>query len=99
MVGTHALGTLIVISSVYFYTSLEQFVVMYHNNQSHIILFTLLGLTLFDFIVHFVVDRVKAHPDLGGRWKADNPKFWWALGGDQAIHHLTHYIIIYVLVF
>lgn len=51
-----------------------------------------------DGVVHFIVDRVKAHPDLGGRWKTDNPKFWWALGTDQALHHLTHYIVIYVLV-
>ncbi len=51
---------------------------------------------LLDFIVHFVVDRVKAHPDLGGKFKMDNPKFWWALGADQSAHHLTHYFIIYL---
>ena len=51
-----------------------------------------------DGVVHFIVDRIKAHPDLGGRWKTDTPKFWWALGADQMLHHLTHYGIIYVLV-
>ena len=51
-----------------------------------------------DGVVHFIVDRIKAHPDLGGRWKTDNPKFWLALGADQMLHHLTHYGIIYVLV-
>jgi len=51
-----------------------------------------------DGVVHFIVDRIKAHPDLGGRWKTDNPKFWWVLGADQSLHHLTHYVIIYFLV-
>lgn len=51
-----------------------------------------------DGVVHFIVDRIKAHPSIGGRWKTDNPKFWWALGADQSLHHLTHYGIIYVLV-
>jgi hypothetical protein len=27
-----------------------------------------------------------------------NKLFWWALGFDQMIHHLTHYLIIYMLV-
>lgn len=27
-----------------------------------------------------------------------NRLFWWALGFDQMVHHLTHYAIIYVLV-
>jgi len=52
----------------------------------------------FDFIVHFAMDRVKASPKLLGRYKQDNPKFWWALGFDQMIHHLTHYTIIVVVV-
>lgn len=28
------------------------------------------GLGLFDMTVHFIVDRIKASPDLGGRWQA-----------------------------
>ena len=27
-----------------------------------------------------------------------NVLFWWSLGLDQTVHHLTHYFIIYVLV-
>lgn len=90
-----------------------------------------LQLALFDFIVHFIMDRIKASPTLLGRFKPaeatvfvfykqrlaesrngnatplqivgrqvlrSNKLFWWALGFDQMIHHLTHYIIIYVLV-
>ena len=57
-----------------------------------------LSLAALDFTAHFVVDRLKAAPTLGGRWKPDRPYFCWALGGDQACHHLTHYFIIYHLV-
>lgn len=86
----------------------------------------------FDFIVHFIVDRIKASPKLAGRYKSlsaseyasvmrmseykdddhpelvcardlarrklkDNQKFWLWLGRDQAAHHLTHYVIIFVI--
>jgi hypothetical protein len=29
--------------------------------------------------------------------KRDNKYFWWSLGLDQMVHHLTHYYIIYKL--
>lgn len=57
-----------------------------------------LGLAAADFSVHFVVDRLKASPALGGRWKPDNKFFWWALGADQMAHHLTHYAIIATII-
>lgn len=28
----------------------------------------------------------------------ENTYFWWALGEDQMLHHLTHYLIIYITV-
>jgi hypothetical protein len=55
-------------------------------------------LSVTDFAVHFSVDRIKASPNLLGRWKPDNRYFWWALGGDQMAHHLTHYAIIAAIV-
>jgi hypothetical protein len=80
-----------------------------------------LALGLGDGIVHFIVDRIKASPELGGRFKAltketytalmapdvkpderaaalkSNTYFWWALGADQMAHHLTHYLLIYLI--
>ena len=56
-----------------------------------------LFLVLADFILHFIVDRLKASPDLGGRWKPDQPYFWWALGADQMAHHLINYAFIYLI--
>ncbi len=55
-------------------------------------------LPLADGAIHFTVDRIKASPNMLGRWKPDNRYFWWALGADQMAHHLTHYAIIAVLV-
>ena len=69
-------------------------------------------LAVFDMLTHFVVDRIKASPNMLGRFKpltketyptADasaiksNTYFWSSLGADQAAHHLTHYAIIYWL--
>ncbi len=55
-------------------------------------------LSIVDFIIHFSVDRVKASPNMLNRWGPDNKYFWWALGGDQMAHHLTHYFFIYMIV-
>jgi len=92
-----------------------------------------LWVAFFDMIIHFTMDRIKASPNLLGRYKAldancypgvaafasgnflgaqltpeeqaekkawgiqrlkENVYFWWALGLDQGVHHLTHYAII-----
>jgi len=51
-----------------------------------------------DLILHFIVDRIKASPNLGNRWKMDNPKFWWALGLDQMAHHLINILFVYLII-
>lgn len=68
------------------------------------------GLGLIDFIFHFSMDRIKADPEALGKYEAltketfptatdeqkkSNKFFWFSLGFDQMIHHLTHYLIIY----
>lgn len=53
----------------------------------------------FDFVTHFVMDRVKSGPRYLGRH--NDPKktgFWIALGFDQMVHHLTHLWIIWMLI-
>lgn len=91
------------------------------------------ALALFDFTVHFGMDRIKAGRRYLGRFKPLSPTeyanmkgyianeeamsdlygkippgaakqalwhnkfFWWALGFDQMVHHLTHYVIIFIL--
>lgn len=55
------------------------------------------GLGGVDIFAHFIMDRIKASPDLLGRFKPDQARYWWILGVDQMVHHLTHYLIIYLL--
>jgi hypothetical protein len=93
-----------------------------------------------DFTLHFIMDRIKASPNMLGKYKAlnattykhakymseglsmvdgtsldvpeselvaykeigrndlkSNTYFWWSLGLDQSVHHLTHYLIIWIL--
>lgn len=51
-----------------------------------------------DFVVHFIMDRIKSGPKLLGRF-TDTTKssFWIPLGFDQMVHHFTHYAIIWIL--
>lgn len=56
------------------------------------------ALAVADFALHFVVDRIKASPALGGRWAPNVPQFWWALGFDQLAHHAINIGFVYVLV-
>jgi len=76
-----------------------------------------LTLAVVDFVVHFTMDRIKASPNMLGRWKPmaglsmkmfvssslasqrkENTLFWWSLGFDQMVHHLTHYYIIWRII-
>ncbi|GAB4528650.1 MAG: hypothetical protein Tsb0010_11060 [Parvularculaceae bacterium] len=55
-------------------------------------------LALFDFGVHFTMDRIKSAPNLLGRFNdTSKSSFWIPMGFDQMVHHLTHYAIIYWL--
>jgi len=49
-----------------------------------------------DFGTHFIIDRLKAAPNLGGRWKPDQSAFWNALGVDQMAHHLIAILMVYL---
>lgn len=50
---------------------------------------------IIDTVIHFIIDRIKAHPKLGGRWNPNERNFWLALGADQLAHNLT-YVVIYL---
>lgn len=52
-------------------------------------------LAFVDFVLHFIVDRLKASPNLGGRWNPSQPYFWWALGLDQMAHHVINILFVY----
>ena len=63
-------------------------------NSIYVIVFV----TLVDFITHFIMDRIKASPDLLGKWRPTDTMFWNVVGIDQMVHHLTHYFIIYIII-
>ena len=56
-------------------------------------------LALVDFVIHFIMDRIKSGPRYLGRFNdRDKPGFWNALGFDQMVHHLTHLYIIWIII-
>jgi hypothetical protein len=69
-------------------------------------------LAFVDFGIHFFMDRIKASPNLLGRYKQLAPAefatatsrqkkedhyFWWSLGFDQMVHSLTNLLIVFLL--
>ena len=71
------------------------FLILLLVRPSNIFLYLLLPIA--DFILHFCVDRLKASPSLGGKFKPEQPYFWWALGVDQMAHHIINYVFIYII--
>ena len=69
------------------------FIVVLFFNLKYAIIFAIL-----DFILHFIVDRIKANPNIGNRWGIEKPQFWWALGLDQMAHHTINIIFVYILI-
>lgn len=56
-------------------------------------------LAIYDFVIHFFTDRIKASPNYFGRFNdLSKASFWTILGLDQLVHHLTHYSIIWYIV-
>lgn len=56
-------------------------------------------LAVVDFVVHFVMDRIKSGPNYLGRFDdKTRAGFWNALGFDQMVHHLTSLYIVWMLV-
>jgi hypothetical protein len=56
-------------------------------------------LAIVDFVVHFIIDRVKSGPRYLGRY--NNParsSFWVVLGLDQMAHHITHIYFVFIII-
>lgn len=55
-------------------------------------------LAIFDFCVHFTMDRIKSAPSLLGRFNnMESSSYWNCFGFDQMVHHITHYYIVFQL--
>ena len=82
--GIHALGTFAIIF-------------IYHmiiDDKGYENLIILILASLFDFITHFITDRIKAT----SKSTIDTNKFWYNLGLDQAVHHIVGILIIWSIV-
>ena len=47
-----------------------------------------------DISIHFIMDRIKASPNMLGCFNPKDKGYWYVLGVDQMVHHMTHYLII-----
>ena len=56
-----------------------------------------LWLGAVDFVIHFAIDRGKAQMVRRIGATPATATFWWLLGLDQTLHHLTHFGFILVL--
>lgn len=60
------------------------------------------GVNVYDHKTSATI-QINANPELTKYILAatklqSNKFFWWSLGLDQMVHHLTHYIIIYLII-
>jgi hypothetical protein len=56
-------------------------------------------LGLADFVIHLAADRTKGFLTATFRLTPADAWFWWLLGIDQAIHHLTNFALAVILAF
>ena len=47
-------------------------------------------LSIVDFIIHSLIDRMKGLVTYNGGWMVKDSVFWWLFGLDQEAHNFTH---------
>lgn len=87
----HGLGTAAIVTLYLSYCNVCPFSLKFYT--------IVLGSFLFDTIVHFCIDRLKASPNFGGKYAYPSKNYFMASGLDQMLHHLTHYSIIFGVLF
>lgn len=81
-VGVHAIGTMIIVAI---------FAKLFPITWT-----VAISAVLIDVVFHFTMDRIKVV--YSKKYSTQDKQFWWWLGVDQTVHHLTHYFIIFLLV-
>ena len=51
-------------------------------------------LSIIDLIIHSIIDRTKARTEIHFSLQPKSKYFWWLLGFDQELHHLTHFVFV-----
>ena len=54
-------------------------------------------LGIVDFFVHSTIDRCKGIAAAAYRWTPDHRLFWWSMGIDQSLHHLTGFLLAVII--
>ncbi len=54
-------------------------------------------LGLADFVVHLIIDRAKGFCVATFNVTMEHQWFWWLIGIDQALHHLTGFALAVIL--
>ncbi len=57
-----------------------------------------IGIIVGEFLVHYHIDWAKEQLIKFMGWTPMQGPFWWALGFDQLLHHLTYIVIALLLV-
>lgn len=55
-----------------------------------------LGLAVLDGLIHYHTDFFKENVVKFGGWTPADSPFWWALTTDQAVHHMTYVLIVWL---
>jgi hypothetical protein len=55
-------------------------------------------LGVVDFVVHCAIDRCKGVVMELHRWQPQDRWYWWSIGIDQSLHHLTGFFLAVVVV-
>jgi len=71
-----------------------------HAVGTWLILFFFIGadawsFALLDFIIHYHIDWAKVSLNNRFNYQPNHNGFWFLLGLDQLLHHLTYFLIIY----
>ena len=57
-----------------------------------------IGIIAGEFVLHYHIDWAKEQVIRRMGWTATQREFWWAIGFDQLLHHLTYIAIAAILV-
>ena len=79
-----------------------------HGIATWLVFVVVLGLTgamtaliagLIDFVVHYHIDWAKMNLNKKLGWgPTTHEEFWWLLGADQFLHHVTYIVLIWAFV-
>ena len=56
------------------------------------------GIVVAEFLIHYHTDWAKSNFIRQAGYEVSDAKFWWAIGADQLVHHLTYIAIAGILV-